>query len=336
MNTRTVIPRSERTRDLLLACLVIATACGGPKISKQKATAIIEASNTYKAPKLVYVPRVLAIPADGIVSSTATREGEALTIIQIASVDPVVAVLRARDRVSIEDFVSAVPGSNLLAPPPKPSRDSAAADTTASDTSRSANDSTKPRSDSAKARNDSLRHHIAKPPPRLNDPNTSAPPSAPLAQAWVHTLRVTPRPALQTDELAPDDGDDNPESPRVTYNARAVGRTPGWTLAVGTREMIRVLEIAPYTPARGAPPGEALIDFLWHWRATKPGAPFDTESAEYQSLPGEVQQTAIDGGVTLDTSSPHWSRAYLARDGAGWKVTSVDWNYGADKPHDRW
>jgi hypothetical protein len=324
-----------KTRFLL--ALVLASACGGPRISKQKATAILEASTAFKSPKVVYIPRVLAIPADGIVSSTATREGEALNIIQIASVDPVVAVLRARDRVGIEDFVSAVPGSNLLAPPPKPKEDTTAADSTDSpnDSTQSAKDSTKSRRDTTKAPGDSVKHHVAKPTPRLDDPRTSPPPEPPLAQAWVHTLRVTPRPELLSDELAPDDGDDNPESPRVTYNTRPVGRTPGWTLAVGTREMIRILEIGSYTPARGDPPGEARVDFLWRWRPTKPGAPFDTESAEYQSLPGEVQQTAIVGGVTLDTSNPRSSRAYLARDGAGWKVTSVDWNYGADRPRDR-
>jgi hypothetical protein len=336
MTTRTLIRKRGAPRELLVVCLVIATGCGGPRISKQKAAAILAASNAYKAPKLVYVPRVLAIPADGIVASSATREGEALTITQIASVDPVVAILRARDRVGIEDFVSAVPGSNMLAPPP-PTQDSTASDTTKSpnDSSRSVGDSTR-RGDSTRARDDSARHHIAKPPPRLNNPSTSPPPSPPLAQAWVHTLRVTPRPELRTDELAPDDGDDNPESPRVTYNSRPVGRTPGWSLAIGSREMIRVLEIGPYTPTRADPPGEARVDFLWRWRPTKPGAPFDTESAEYQSLPGEVRQAAIDGGVILDTSNPRWSRAYLARDGAGWKVTTVDWNYGADKPHDRW
>ncbi len=314
-----------------LFALVLVSACGGPRISKQKATAILEASTAFKSPKVVYIPRVLAIPADGIVSSTATREGEALNITQIASVDPVVAMLRARDLVGIEDFVSAVPGSNLLAPPPKPRRD-----TTATDSTDSPNDSTRSAKDSTKASGDSAKHHVAKPPPRLDDPRTSPPPEPPLAQAWVHTLRVTPRPALESDELTPDDGDDNPESPRVTYSTRPAGRTPGWTLAVGTREMIRILEIGSYTPTRTGPSGEARVDFLWRWRPTKPGAPFDTESAEYQSLPGEVQQAAIEGGVTLDTSSPRWSRAYLARDGAGWKVTSVDWSYGDDKPHDRW
>ncbi|HEY2378485.1 MAG TPA: hypothetical protein VGH98_21070 [Gemmatimonadaceae bacterium] len=320
-------------KNLLLLAAALVSACGGPPISKQKASGIVEASAAFKSPKLVYLPRVLAIPADGIVSSSATREGEALNIIQIASVDPVVAVLRARDRVTIEDFVSAVPGSDMLAP--KPSADTTATDST-SDSTKTPRDSTRPRGDTTKARGDSVKHHVAKPQPRLDEPRSSPPPEPPLAQAWVHTLRVTPRPQLQTDELAPDDGDDNPESPRAAYNARPIGRTPGWSLAVGSRDMIRILEVAAYTPTRSDPAGEARVDFLWRWRPTKPGAPFDTESAEYQSLPGEVQQAAIDGAVTVDTSNPHWSRAYLARDGAKWKVTSVDWNYGADKPHDRW
>jgi len=100
--------------------------------------------------------------------------------------------------------------------------------------------------------------------------------------------------------------------------------------------MIRILEVAAYTPGRSEPPGEVRVDFLWHWRSTKVGAPFDTESAEYQSLPPEVQQAAISGAVTINTSLPHWSRATLARDGTGWKVTSIDWAYGDDKPHQGW
>jgi hypothetical protein len=305
--------------------LLVVAACGGPKISKQKATSVIEAAAPFKSAKLVYVPRVLAIPADGIVSSTATREGEALNIIQIASVDPVVAVLRARDQVAIEDFVSAVQ-SSIVVPPPKP-----AEDTTAN------SDSTKSKSDSTKSPNDSTKP-VRKPPPlnQIDQPHTSPPPAPPLAQAWIHTLRVTPRVQLETSELAPDDGDDNPEAPRVAYSTRPIGRTPGWTLAVGAREFVRILEVAPYAPTRGDPLGEARVDFLWRWRATRPGTLFDTESAEFQSLPKEVQQAALTGGITIDTSSPHWSRAILDRDGAGWKVTNVDWAYGDDKPHGRW
>ena len=81
---------------------------------------------------------------------------------------------------------------------------------------------------------------------------------------------------------------------------------------------------------------DAVVDFLWHWRNTRPGAPFDRESAEFQSLPLEVQQAALQGSVTIETSSSHWSRATLVRDRVSWKVTSIDWNYGDDKPHDRW
>jgi hypothetical protein len=145
---------------------------------------------------------------------------------------------------------------------------------------------------------------------------------------------MTPRPELQTSELQPDDGDDNPEAPRVAYSPHPVGRTPGWTLLVGARDFVRILEVSAYAPSRTEPPGEARVDFLWRWRPTKPGALFDTESAEFQSLPGEVQQAALTGAVTLDATTVHWARATLARDGTGWKLTSVSWSYGDDKPHD--
>jgi hypothetical protein len=328
MRIQAVVPRK-----LFIALpLLAAAACGGPRVSKQKAGGIIEASNSFKSPKVVYLPRIVAIPSDAISGSTATREGEALTIIEIASIDPVIAVMRARDKVTIEDFVSAVPGSEVF--PVKPTEDS-----TSSDSTKSGKDSVKIiRGDSARILSDTVKKHVAKPPPpRLDEPRSSPPPAPPLAQAWVHTLRVTPRPELaQSSELAPDDGEDNPESPRVVYNARPVGRRPGWALAVGSRELIRILDVTSYSPARGEPDGEMRVEFLWHWRSTKPGAPFDAESAEYQSLPPEVQQAAITGAVTLNTSLPHWSRATLAREGTGWKVTSVDWTYGDDKPHQGW
>jgi len=311
----------------VILSVVALAACGGPKVSKQKSGAIIEASPAFRRMKLVYVPRVIAIPSDGITSSTATREGEALTIVQIASVDPVVAVLRARGQVTIEDFVSAVPGSEVI--PAKPTEDS-----TVTDTTKFKKDTTKSPKDSTKQQGDTVKKHVAVPPPRLDEPRTSPPPTPPLAQAWTHTLRVTPRPQIiSSSDLAPDDGEDNPESPRVAYGGRPIPRTPGWQLSVGTREFIRTLDVASYTPSHGEPPGEVQVDFLWRWKSTKTGAPFDTESGEYQSLPSDVQQAAVSGAVLINTSLPHWSRATLAREGTGWKVTSVDWTYGDDKPH---
>lgn len=342
VNRWIVILRSIATKDLLFpgVSLLVAsvTACGRPPLSKEKAATVVQSAPEWKSGKVVYLPRQLAIPADGIGNSSATREGEALTIIQIASIDPVVAVLRARDRVGIEDFVSAVQSSIVI---PVPKSDSAP------DTAVAKKDTTpKSPADSARAAQliDSILRaggDTAKPKPKpkpisLNETHTSPPPMPPLAQQWVHTLRMTPRPELQSSELLPDDGDDNPESPRVSYTTKPVGRTSGWTLQVGAHEFVRVLDVAAYAPSRTDPPGEARVDFLWRWHPTKPGTLFDTESAEFQSLPAEVQQAALNGAVTLDATTMHWARATLARDGAAWKVTSVNWAYGDDKPHDRW
>ena len=329
------------------ALLILLAGCGGSRVAKMNAAAkVIEGSADFKAAKLVYVPRQLAIPAEALGSSTATREGEALSITQIASVDPVVAILRARDRITIEDFVSAVPGSivvpvkDTMTKADSAKADSAKADSVRKDSTKIANDTTL--SDSAKeARIDSTKRRLKPPPPKplnLNEPHTSPPPAPPLAQAWVHTLRVTPRAQLQGRELAPDDGDeDSPESPRAVYNTpQPVGRTPGWALSVGTREFVRVLEVASYSPSQADPPGEMQVDFLWRWKATKSGAFFDPEGAEFQSLPQEVQQAAQAGSVTVDVSTIHWARATLARDGTSWKLTSVKWMYGDDKPHQPW
>ena len=323
------------------ALVILLAGCGGPRMSKQSAAKVIEGSADFKAARLLYLPRQIAIPAEAIASSSATREGEALNIIQIASIDPVVAILRARDRVSIEDFVSAVPGSivapktDTMTPADSAKADSVKADSVRKDSTKTANDTTL--SDSAKvARIDSMKRKPKPKPLSLNEPHTSPPPAPPLAQQWVHTLRVTPRAQLQSNELAPDDGEDNPESPRVEYaTAQPVGRTPGWTLSIGAREFVRVLEVASYAPTVNGPPGDTQIDFLWRWKPTKSGAFFDTEGAEFQSLPREVQQAAQAGTVTIDATI-HWARATLARDGASWKLTSVKWAFGDDKPHDGW
>lgn len=316
-----------RTRRLATLGLLAAVGCGGPRISRVDAAAVVKADPAYKAAKIVYLPRLVDIPADGLGASAAARMGEALSMIQIASVDPVVAVLRARDQVTIEDFVRAVPGSEVY-----PTNDDSAAK----------KDSTPAVSplDSARAadslKSDSTRRDTVKAPAKKQDQYTSPPPAPPLAQAWVHTLRVTPRPSIGGDDLEPDEGDDNPESPRSNYGGTSVTRTPGWTIAIGARDFLRVLGVSSYTPGPGQPKGEAQVDFLWRWKSTHDGAPFDVEGAEFQSLPREVQQAALSGAVTIDTSVPHWSRATLQRDPTGWKVTNIDWTYGDDKPHKGW
>ena len=207
-------------RLAVLAQLAAVAACGGPKISRKDAGGVIQGDQTFKSSKYVYLPRTVAIPADGIGLSAATREGEALTIIQIASVDPVVAVLRARGEVTIEDFVSAVPGSIVIPPP-------ADEDTTSKKDSTAANDSAATKDTSrfeTTRRNDSARAaQLAK--PKKLDSYTSPLPVPPFAQQWVHTLRMTPHPRIMTADLGPDDGEDS-DAPR-NYGANNVSRTPG-------------------------------------------------------------------------------------------------------------
>lgn len=319
-------PALTRARATALLFAALVAACGGPRISRQDAGAVMQADPTFKSPKLAYLPRQIAIPADGLGGSAAAREGEALTIIQMASVDPVVAVLRARDEVTIEDFVSAVPGSEVYpttvaATPPQDS----GAKVSPVDSARL--------TDSLAL--DSARKNANKP-PKKEDQYTSPPPQPPLAQAWQHTLRMTPHPELSGDDLSPDDGEDTPEAPHMMYSGARVSRMPGWAISIGTREFMRVLGISRYAAAPGQPKGEAQVDFLWRWKATTVGSVFDVESAEFQSLPREVQQAALAGSVTIDTSVPHWSRATLLREPTGWRVTSIDWNYGEDKPHKGW
>lgn len=308
-----------------LALIGLLGACGGPRISRQDAAGVVTAEPTFKSAKLVYLPRTIAIPADGLGASAAARQGEALSIIQVASIDPVVAVLRARDQVAIEDFVSAVPGSEVYP--------------TKEDSTAKPDSTTMSPLDSARAA-DSLKRDTTKKgeakPPKKDDQYTSPPPAPPLAQAWVHTLRMTPRLQLGVTDLQPDDGEDTPEAEHMVYGGARVSRTPGWTINIGARDLIRVLDVSTYSPAPGQPKGEAQIDFLWRWKATATGTMFDVESAEFQSLPKEVQQAALAGSITIDTSIPHWSRATLLREPTGWKVTSVDWTYGDDKPHKGW
>ena len=305
------------------ALVLLAGACGHTRMSKETAAGIVQASSAFKSAKLAYVSRVLAIPADGIKSSAATREGQALDLLQISAIDPVIAVLRARDQIEIEDFVSAVQSSIVLPPPsdpkPEPKPDTAKLDSARKNGSQQLFDST-----------------AKKPPKPINQPTTSPPPVPPLAQQWVHTLRVTPRSRPEMADLTHDDGDDDEDSPRPSYGRRPVGRIPGWTLALGTREFMRVLEVADRRPMKDDIPGELSVDFLWRWRPTRAGALFDADGAEFQSLPTEVQRAVQSDSLTIDGNSTHWSRAILARTNAGWRVAKVDWGYGDDKPHEKW
>ena len=316
----------------LAAVLVILGACGREKITKPEASAVIQSSTSFKTSKVVYLPRVVAIPAEGMdAGSVSTREGQALTITEIAAADPVVALLRARGQVDIEDFVSAVQSSIVV---PKPKVDSTKKDSTKADSTKA--DSTKKAQDPDSAKGNVGTPVEAAPPKPLNTPQNSPPAAPPLAQQWVHTLRITPRQRPEMADLGIDDGSDTEDSPHPVYSGRPIGRVPGWTLPVGSREFVRVLEIAERGTVRDGAPGEITVDFLWRWRTTRAGALFDGDGAEFQSLPKEVQQAVQASELTMDTSTPQWSRATLQRTPKGWRVTLIDWTYGVGKPHDPW
>jgi len=327
---------SRRLLAVPIATLLALSACSHEKIPRTEASAVIQASTSFKSSKVVYVPRVVSIPAEEIGGSVSTREGEALTITEIASVDPVVGLLRARGQVSIEDFVSPVASSIVRPPNPDSVRaDSIRKDSTAKADSAKADTTKKANPDSAKG-NVGTPVTVTPPKPFLNNSQTSPPPQPPLARQWVHTIRVTPNQLPEMTDLSVDDGSDFEDSPRPDYTGRPIGRIPGWTLAVAGREFIRVLEVADRVPARDGPAGDIVVDFLWRWRPTRAGALFDADGPEFQSLPRELQQAVQASSLTLDASTPQWSRATLARDTKGWRVTFIDWSYGAGKPHDPW
>ena len=327
----------RRRLVVFIAAVLAVSACSREKIARSDASAVIQSSASFKQGRVFYVPRVVSIPAEEIGGSVSAREGEALTITEIASVDPIVALLRARGQVSIEDFVSPVASSIVHPPNPDSVRaDSIKKDSTAkADSAKSADSVKKLNPDSAKGNvGEPLQPPPAKPP--LDRPQTSPPPQPPLAKRWVHTIRVTPNQRPEMGDLSVDDGSDFEDSPRPDYSGRAIGRIPGWTLAVAGREFIRVLEVTDRNPPKDGPPGEIVVDFLWRWRPTRAGALFDVDGAEFQSLPAEVQQAVQGGSLTLDASTPLWSRATLARDTHGWRVTFIDWSYGLGKPHQQW
>ena len=319
--TRAAGDRIRRRHALLTLfgslTLAAVTACDpASRLGKKRAAETILASASFKAPKLAHLPRVLSVQVGsaipGSVASISSHAGELFNLDQIAALDAAVAVLQARGRVQVEDFMNPVqqvvtaPITQPEPPPPPP---------TAGDSAGS-RDST--------ARRDSAGRAATPLPP---------PPPAPVIEDWVHTLRITPRQQLETDLLSVDDDDDAEPDPTPTNPAFSnFGRTPGWKLAIGTRELVKILDIrSAKDEGVQAEGGEAVVDFLWRWRATAAGDAFDTQAPEFQSLPESVRRAAGASGLRMDTAQPQWSRATLRSTPKGWEVKAVDWKYGEGK-----
>lgn len=266
---------------------------------------MIRSATQFVAPKLAHIPRVLTvrIGGDQPLLPGAAQASEVFGLDQIAAIDAAVAVVKARGEVAIETFVKSVPGPVIYAPPPP-----------------------------VAAPPDSSAQTDSGPPP------TPAPPPAPVRgpESWEHTLRITPLPVLST-ALSPDEGDDGDDAAAPPATRIPISRAPGWTLTLGTREFVRVLQVhGPNDHTEKVPAGEALVDFFWRWR-TAPGAePFDASSPEFQSLPPTVQRATLDHHVRIDSSQPIWSRAHLKKTPNGWSVAEVDWRYGEGRDRKQW
>jgi hypothetical protein len=149
---------------------------------------------------------------------------------------------------------------------------------------------------------------------------------------------VTPTAKLDPDALSIDDGDDDDSTqaePMIRSFGPAVLRTPGWKLAIGSREFVKVLDVFDAKDKNvDLAPGELAVDFEWRWRPSSVGDVFDTGSSEFQTLPDVVRQAVKAGGVTLETAQPLWSRATLRRTSTGWVVKAIDWAYGGTHSRD--
>jgi hypothetical protein len=300
--------RSLLAQLLLLPTLLLsAGACEpGNHLAPTDAAAVIRSAPQFIAPKLIHLPRVLTVRTGGDqpLLPGAAQASEMFGLDQIAAIDAAVAVVKARGEVSIETFVKSIPGPVIYAPPPP---------VPVQPDSGSQTDSGPP------------------PPP----PPAPAPIRGP--ESWEHTLRITPLAVLSA-ALAPGEGDDGGDDPAEPPAARVpISRAPGWTLTLGTREFVRVLQVhGPNDHTVKVAAGEALVDFLWRWRPSPGAEPFDASSPEFQSLPPAVQRATAQQRVRIDSSQPLWSRAHLAKTPAGWSVFEVEWRYGEGRDLRQW
>jgi hypothetical protein len=331
-NTRLVLRRT-----ILLTAAVLLSACDrGSHLNKEQSATVVRSSALFKSRKYAGIPRVVSVTTGGTVvfdARAASASGEMFGLEQLAKVDPVVAALRARGRVDVEEFVSPVP-TERAAPEPPPLNPTAPLPATTgtgtqTDTKTPPPAGSTPQGATATAPATTIQQAAPLPPP---------PPVSTIGnKGWIHTFRVTPTAKLDADALSIDDGDDDSTQaePMIRSFGPAVLRTPGWKLAIGSREFIKVLDVFDSKDKNvDLAPGELAVDFEWRWRPSSVGDVFDTGSSEFQTLPDVVRQAVKAGGVTLDTAQPLWSRATLHRTPAGWVVKAVDWAYGSTHQRD--
>ena len=330
--------RVLRARTILLASAALLGACGrGGHLSKDQSATVVRSSALFKSRKYAGIPRVVSVTTGGTVvfdARATSTSGEMFGLEQLAKVDPVVAALRARGRVDVEEFVSPVP-TERAAPEPPPLNPTAPLPTTTGTGTEAGTKTPPPAGANAQGATATtsaaaIQQAAPQPPP---------PPVSTIGnKGWIHTFRITPTAKLDADALSMDDGDDDDSTqaePMIRSFGPAVLRTPGWKLAIGSREFIKVLDVFDSKDKNvDLAPGELAVDFEWRWRPSSVGDVFDTGSSEFQTLPDVVRQAVKAGGVTLDTAQPLWSRATLRRTPTGWVVKAIDWAYGATRQRD--
>ena len=134
----------------------------------------------------------------------------------------------------------------------------------------------------------------------------------PLKFDYVSSISFTDKGAAESSDWAEIE---EPQTPALGGE-----KIPWWRVPLGGREFVKVVSTRSASWEDGGDGVEVV--FAWRWKPNRVGEAFRKDSAVQQTLTGKARHIAEALGAQAHAEFDATAR--LVRDGAGWKVTKID------------